>query len=91
MPKYRKKPVVVEAFQMTEVAYEKGDWPEWLRDAWRRTFDYDHHHDGMMIKTLEGVMRVAPDDYIIQGVHGELYPCKPDVFEATYDAVEGGE
>ncbi len=44
-----------------------------------------------MIHTLEGSMVIGDDDYIIQGVKGEIYPCKPDIFEATYEPVEGGE
>ena len=59
--KYRKKPVVVEAYQAQEE---------------------------MLIRTLEGTMRADPGDWIITGVQGETYPCKPDIFEATYEAVE---
>jgi hypothetical protein len=75
--KYRKKPVVVEAFQMThEARVDNRDWPEWLNAPLGTT---------LSIGTLEGEMLVDFGDYIIQGVKGELYPCKPDIFEATYD------
>ena len=59
--KYRKKPVVIEAYQTDEVMY---------------------------IETLEGVLKADIGDYIITGVRGEQYPCKPDIFEATYEEVE---
>ena len=52
---------------------------------------WNHKKTCCMIKTLEGVMRGNYDDYIIRGVKGEIYPCKPDIFEATYEAAEGSE
>lgn len=93
MPRYRKKPIVVEAFQWDN---KGATWPEWLEAAARKrpsTVGSFNCANGLVtILTLEGVMRVDPDDYIIQGVQGELYPCKPDIFEATYEAVgEGNE
>lgn len=45
----------------------------------------------LLIRTLEGDMRARPGDYVIRGVQGEFYPCKPDIFEATYELAEGGE
>ena len=95
MAKYRKKPIVIEAFQMTpERREDNSEWPEWLHRAW----NLDATEPGscysigsnnkLAIHTLEGVLLVLWDDYIIQGVQGELYPCKPDIFEATYDLVE---
>lgn len=59
--KYRKKPVVIEAWQTNEA---------------------------VVIETLEGTMRADPGDWIITGVKGEVYPCKPDIFEATYEPVD---
>lgn len=47
----------------------------------------DPANGNLLIRTLEGDMRVTPGDYVIRGVQGEFYPCKPDIFEATYDAV----
>lgn len=78
---YRKKPIVVEAFKfpgpMTQVC-------PWLLDAMDNgtvnvTDDY------ISIKTLEGTMNAFPGDWVILGIHGEIYPCKPDIFEATYE------
>lgn len=98
--KFRKKPVVIEAFQMTrERRTDNREWPEWLNKAWNMDFadagavscaDYPESDgtDRLVIRTLEGVMLVNWGDFIIQGVKGELYACKPDIFEATYEAVE---
>ena len=85
--KYRKKPVVIEAVQhFSDMGTKTAVIPGWLIGA---------VIDGTMvardgetyIKTLEGEMHVADGDWIIRGVKGELYPCKPDIFEATYEAV----
>jgi hypothetical protein len=95
--KFRKKPVVIEAFQMTKQRRQDNrEWPEWLNRAWngelgapgtvqRTAADDAEPVDELAIITLEGVHRVSWDDWIIQGVKGELYPCKPDIFAATYD------
>lgn len=98
--RYRKKPVVIEAFQMTvERRQDNRDWPEWLNIAWNKPheesgavypaqFPNSDGSDELMIHTLEGNHRVTFGDYIIRGVSGELYPCKPDIFAATYEAEE---
>lgn len=99
MPKYRKKPVEIEAFQMTkERRWDNSDWPAWLSEAWQKEpteagclycIDDDGlvgHGERLCITTLEGTHAVTFGDYIIQGVQGELYPCKPDIFETTYEA-----
>ncbi len=99
MAKYRKKPVVIEAFQMTsEHRWNNCDWPEWLHLAWNMEPDEpgcvfiapdgNPGLDTLMIATLEGIMAVPPDNWIIQGVKGELYSCDPDIFKATYEPVE---
>ena len=100
MPLYRKKPIVIEAFQMTQEARACSEpWPNWLQEAWNKRpseqgslypqdFPKSDGKDQLMINTLEGAHLVSWDDFIIQGVHGEIYPCKPDIFEATYDRVE---
>ena len=82
--KYRKKPVVVEARQLTR---ENGPelW-EWADSKPR--YGMDGEVDGLTIFTLEGRMKADFGDWIIRGVRGEFYPCKPDVFEATYEPVE---
>lgn len=102
MPKFRKKPIVIEAFQMTEERrWDNSEWPSWLNEAWNREpgqnavwIDTDMPHAlgresaaELLCGTLEGVHRISWDDWIIQGVKGELYPCKPDIFEETYELV----
>ena len=99
MNKYRKKPVVIEAFQMTkERRQDNSEWPNWLNLAWQKDFhengslsceDFPNSDgtDHLQIRTLEGIQRVGWNDFIIQGVKGEIYPCKPDIFEMTYDEV----
>lgn len=94
---FRKKPVVIEAFQMTrERRMDNRDWPEWLNRAWNAAwpepgavscedFPSDRGACRLVIATLEGVHTVGWDDWIIRGVQGELYPCKPDIFAATYE------
>lgn len=78
--KYRKKPVVIEAWQNSD----ENEFPEWVSKA-----DVGREPGGViLINTLEGVMKAMPGDYIIQGVQGEVYPCKPDIFEATYEVAE---
>ena len=84
MAKYRKKPVIVEAVQydgtresLLKIA-QLQQAPSWLKvDG-----------DDLLIPTLEGVMRAKVGDYVIKGVKGELYPCKPDIFEQTYEPVD---
>ena len=100
MAEFRKKPVVIEAFQMTrERRSDNKDWPNWLNLAWNKDFseigavgsedfpESDGTTDRLVIQTLEGQLTVGWEDYIIQGVQGELYSCKPDIFEATYETV----
>jgi hypothetical protein len=90
--KHRKKPVVIEAFQ-----FYVDPPPDWFTDEVtknnivlfncdRRVYPIEEAY--CEIKTLEGVMRGNGGDYVIQGVQGEIYPCKPDIFEATYEKVE---
>jgi hypothetical protein len=81
--KFRKKPIVIEAWQWNPLV-KSGDIPHWLIMS-----NYDlGPNDTLEITTLEGVMVANPGDWIIKGVKGEFYPCKPDIFEATYEAVE---
>ncbi len=85
MPKYRKKPVEVEAFRF---GIDKP--PEWVDQAFKcRDYDLEYHIDSvgpsLIISTLEGEMTARQGDYIIKGVEGEIYPCKPDIFEKTYE------
>lgn len=89
MPKYRKKPVVIEALLWTGNALDIPEHDkEWLDDA-IFSGDVCQGLDGTMkIATLEGDMVANIGDYIIKGINGELYPCKPDIFHKTYEEVE---
>lgn len=79
MGQYRKKPIVIEAFEWT--GQSPHDWPEWATKV--------SLLDGrdLVVHTLEGTMRADLGDWIIKGVQGEQYPCKPSIFLATYDPV----
>ena len=88
--KYRKKPVEVEAFQYTG---ELINAPEWAKEAFEKNImfygvSYLKGTHQLFIKTLEGNHHVSINDYIIKGIKGELYPCKADIFNATYEPVE---
>ncbi len=91
--KYRKKPVVIEAIRVTDVIFAAAhDWaslPQWIQEASEsKTTTLIFLSDGVEIITLEGAMKAGVSDWIIRGVKNELYPCKPDIFDATYEAVE---
>ncbi len=93
--RYRKKPVVIEAIKWTgknlsdviaftglHSSVEKMPWADYEKLVKR---------DGLRIDTLEGWMNAAGGDYIIKGVQGEFYPCKPDIFQKTYEPVAEGD
>jgi hypothetical protein len=85
--KFTKKPVTIEAIQLQ--VGRAATITDWMgRDAngdnLHATWDGRCFH----IKTLEGIMTASPGDWIIKGVKGEFYPCKPDIFEASYDAAD---
>jgi hypothetical protein len=90
MAKWRKKPVEVEAFKLGH-----DFMPDWFLDKKATNEITTHNTDGRfrggpdyaLIQTLEGTMRAENGDYIIKGVKGEIYPCKPDIFDATYELV----
>lgn len=83
--KYRKKPVVIEAFKWTGDQTQTED-PVWAVEAIKSGVIW-FHETFMVIRTLEGNHLANPGDYIIRGVKGEIYPCKPDIFEMTYEPV----
>ena len=86
MKKYRKKPVVIEAVQFNNM----DDYlriAQWMKDS-DSTFECGFSTPEMWVQTLEGRMSARPGDWIIKGVKGEFYPCKPDIFAATYEPVE---
>jgi hypothetical protein len=87
MPKFRKKPVVIEAWQFTDETKERV-----LHECQVVQMNATHAWDAdgkpcLRIPTLEGEMTCSLGDWMIKGVKNELYPCKPDIFEATYEAV----
>lgn len=94
--RFTKKSVTIEAFQMTrERRMDNINWPEWLNEAWNKSKGesgslFRQNPDAplpdlLCIQTLEGVHLVQFDDWIIRGIKGELYPCKPDIFATTYE------
>lgn len=91
MSKFRKKPVVIEAISFEEfVEYGKENGGN-IVDGVPWSFNYKghevtHENDHLyLIPTLEGIMHFTPDDMLITGVKGEIYACKKDIFEATYE------
>jgi len=97
MHKYRKKPVVVEA-ELYQPGMEDGykvyekDYPEeGCCFVYSRDLQPFHSIVCPAIYTLEGWHEISPGDYIITGIKGERYPCKPDIFEQTYEPVEEGD
>lgn len=94
---YRKRPVVIEARQLTgndvldaEVFWwvernTQGSFDPWSNECPRSGVAIDPDTGFLLIATLEGVMYAKPGDYIIRGIQGEFYPCKPDIFEASYE------
>lgn len=85
MSKFRKRPVVIEAMQFTKEA--KDQVFHWVTCTHYPSWDANGNPT-MTIGTLEGDMIVSLGDYVIKGVKGEFYPCKPDIFAATYEPVE---
>lgn len=98
MAKYRKKPVVIDAWQLnladkrsTIALYEQihnVDLSTLYLSACTYIYDEIEKNKGLKIPTLEGNMIASEGDYIIKGVQGEFYPCKPDIFNATYELAE---
>lgn len=91
--KYRKKPVIIDAFQFDGDFMNKDRIyyiPDWAVDMVHKGYiKYKSYAKGELeIKTLEGVMIASVGDYIIKGVNGEVYPCKPDIFEKTYEEAQ---
>ena len=86
--KYRKKPVVIEAEQFTGTGESRDAISKLSQHLTTATNKYiAYGKDYITIATLEGEMRADINDWIIKGVKGEFYPCKPDIFEATYEPV----
>jgi hypothetical protein len=90
MAKYRKKPVIIDAVQYAGDGNlePRGGPPDWLWHALESGTAVPGPDGSLLINTLEGQHRADAGDWIIRGIKGELYPCKPDIFAATYEAVE---
>ena len=88
--RYTKKPITIEAFQMTkEARWTPSKWPSWLLKAWDEgtvaPLVNESPSGEIFVATLEGNHSVSWGDFIIQGIKNEIYPCKPDIFTMTYD------
>jgi hypothetical protein len=83
--KYRKKPVIVEAKQWDGSKKSATELLHWIFPD----IEEDSEANELTIDTLEGKMRVSPGDFVIKGIKGEFYPCKPDIFNATYECIGG--
>lgn len=84
--KFRKKPVVIEARQLTNT--NAGEIARWCFGKVRGGPGGGSRGGTVLIDTLEGTHLASVGDWVIEGVHGEFYPCKPDIFEATYEPVD---
>lgn len=82
MPKFRKKPVTIEAVQ-----WDGNNVEEVFTLGGMRELETDFLEEDLIVHTIEGDMRASKGDWIIKGVKGEIYPCKPDIFAETYEAV----
>jgi hypothetical protein len=94
MPQYRKKPVVIEAIKWTGDNHREmfnflgGEDTDYITAIGTNFYiNWTKIEGGLIIKTLEGEHIATIGDYIIKGVKGEYYPCKPDIFEITYEQV----
>lgn len=88
MKQYRKKPVVIEAIQFIDDVDRILEIQEFTGQETIRVDYKDKNNHTLKIDTLEGVMTASVGDYIIKGVQGEFYPCKPDIFEKTYEEAQ---
>ena len=99
MPKYTKRPVTIEAFQLTLEARRKAEtWPDWLQTAFRLPFGDEGavratresspaRRNDLEIVTKEGLVRARIDDWIIRKPDGTVWPVPPDIFEAAYERI----
>lgn len=85
--KYCKKPVTIEAFKYSYNYPNEKYYPDWFHKACDKKTVWMHTDGNIRITTLEGDHIVSEGDYVIQGIKGELYPCKPDIFEQTYEKI----
>ena len=88
VPFFRKRPLVIEAFQLPQL--DENPTPELVEFLNKMNQEWLMDDGTLAIDTLEGTMVASPGDWIIRGVTGEYYPCKPDVFNKTYEKAEKG-
>lgn len=85
--KFRKKPIIIDA-----IKWERTNIQEVIDFMGKESYDFDNENslepEKVIIHTLEGDITASPGDWIIRGVSGELYPCKPDIFQKTYEPAE---
>jgi hypothetical protein len=98
--KFRKKPVVIEAVQWTGKNYQEikdfypTNWTEYQQTDWGNIKSRDitplttPGYPRLLVQTAEGMLWADRNDWIIKGIKGEYYPCKPDIFELTYEAIK---
>lgn len=98
--KYRKKPVIIEAFQLSTIAMDDSSkWPSWLHLAWNTKGEEglfldqmyfegrSMHNQSFCLRTLEGIRHVQPDDWIIKDIERGFYLCHPNTFKAIYEPI----
>ena len=90
MPKFTKKPITISAVQFNGSSTHASRIENWMKGGEEPPGKGIHTKDicSMYIETLEGVMTASPGDWIIKGVKGEFYPCKPEIFKETYELAE---
>jgi len=95
-PRYRKRPVEVEAFQMTQSRrWDNSEWPDWLHQAWNTegegsvSIDQDDpERERLYVWASQGIQWVTWDDYIVMGPEGDLHVCPPKLFDSLYELSE---
>ena len=88
--RYRKKPVVVDVFRMTVITCARREFPEWFKEAMDENKvliwgNIEECEEVGYVRTEEGDMNIQLGDFIIKGIKGDIYPCKPYLFEANYE------
>ncbi|QIL50088.1 hypothetical protein G7084_01375 [Weissella coleopterorum] len=87
--KAKKKPIVLDVWQIDVEALRKYEAPNWVIHEWDNSMgNIKSYDDGLLILTLEGSMTAKIGDYIVKGTKGEIWPVRKDIFEETYDIVE---
>lgn len=88
--KYRKKPVVIEAMQFCGTVSGIAEISKWMKKdlTWNEDMFLTDDSIELFIQTLEGNMKAKKGDYIIKGIANEFYPCKPEIFEKTYEEIK---